>query len=347
MSAAVTGASGFLGLALVRALLARGRRVRALVRRSAAASALRALGAEPVMGDLRTVGGWGTLVEQGDVLIHAAARVAMTGRWEQFRQTTIEGTRHLLAAALPRRPQRVVYISSASVYAPDADPRGLCAERTPTRPSRYNYYARAKLRAERLVRSQCERAGCPWTILRLGFLFGPGNRALARQLRLLAQGRRLRIIGSGDNRIATLYIDDAVEATLLAGWHPAAAGRLYDVASAERVTQREFIAAMSRVLGLAPPPRGVRRAVAMAGAWLAEQAAGLLGAEPRVSRALVQLMSTDQVIDAGPMRRELGWRPVVSFAEGVRRMEEWQHRVRGEGAAGTGLPARPARAVSP
>ncbi|MFQ5806913.1 MAG: NAD-dependent epimerase/dehydratase family protein [Phycisphaerae bacterium] len=336
MNAAVTGGSGFFGTALVKALLARGDCVRALVRREEAAAEMHALEVQPLMGDLTEPDGCDGLVAEGDLVFHAAAWVDMSGPWERYQRTTIEGTRHLLAAALPRRPRRFVYISSGAVYAPGAGRGGFCAARTPTRPASYNFYGRAKLEAERLVRSECERSGCPWTILRLGFLFGAGNRAFLNHFVPLAKRNRLFIIGSGDNRIATLYIDDAVRATVLASTQPTAAGKVYDVANDEPVTQREFIDATTEALDLPRCRRRIRKRVALVGAWLIERLSNWTGREAHISRALVALMSTDQVVDAGRIRAELGWRPEVSFAEGMRRTQEWHRRLQRELAAGGG-----------
>jgi len=336
MNAAVTGASGFFGMALVKVLLRRGYRVRALVRRQEAARQMGALGAEPVLGDLTEPNGCDKLVADGDAVFHAAARVDMSGRWEKFQRTTIAGTRHLLAAALPRQPRRFVYISSGAVYAPAAALGGFCADRTPTRPAAYNFYGRAKLAAERLVRSECERSGCPWTILRLGFLFGAGNRALLNHLVPLAKCNRLFIIGPGNNRIATLYIDDAVRATVLAATQPAAEYKIYDVASDEPVTQRQFIDAMTDTLDLPRTNRRIRKGAALFSAWLIEQLSSWTDREAHISRAVVTLMSVDQMVDTRRIRAELGWRPEVSFVEGMRRTREWHRRVLREAAAGDG-----------
>jgi nucleoside-diphosphate-sugar epimerase len=333
-SAAVTGATGFLGMALVRVLLRRGYRVRALVRRPEAARQMRALGVEPVLGDLTEPNGCAELVAEGDAVFHAAARVDLSGCWEKFQRVTIDGTRHLLDAALPHRPRRFVYISSGAVYTPVVAPDGFCADRTPTRPAAYDFYGRAKLAAERLVRAECERSGCPWTILRLGFLFGAGNRALLNHLIPLAKLNRLFIIGPGNNRIATLYVDDAARATVLAGTQPAGEYKIYDVASDEPVTQRQFVDAMTDALDLPRTNRRIRKGVALLSAWLIEQLARWTGREAHISRAMVTLMSTDQVVDTRRIRSELGWRPEVSFAEGMRRTRKWHRRVLREGATG-------------
>ena len=329
VSAALTGATGFLGGVLLGRLLADGQTVRVLVRREADARRLEALRAACVVGDLTDPGGCRGLVGRGDVVYHAAARVDMVGSWDDFHRTTVQGTRHLLDAALEQGPARFVYVSSAGVYPTEAPRGGFCADRTAADPPRCNLYGRAKLAAEQLVRRECERAGCPWTIVRLGFLYGPGNEALYHRLRPLLERGQLRVIGAGDNRIAACYIDDAAEAVRLAGMHPSAAGRVYDVANDESVTQRQFLDAMADVLELPRPTGRVPRWLATGGAVASELLARLPGVKPALTRAMVALMAADKVLDSGAIRRELDWRPEVDFAQGVRRTHEARHTAAG------------------
>jgi nucleoside-diphosphate-sugar epimerase len=199
----------------------------------------------------------------------------------------------------------------------------LSAERVSAAPAKYNLYGRAKLDAEKLVQKRCDEAGCPWTIVRLGALYGPGKRALLTHFRPLLAQRRVRIIGDGTNAIAALYVDDAARALLLAGTHAAAAGRIFDVANDEPVTQREWFNATADALEVPRPDSDVPRRVAYAAATVAEFFAGLSGKEPPFNRAMVMLVSADQALDISGIRNELGWRPEVSFAEGMRRTKEW------------------------
>ncbi len=325
MNAAVTGGTGFLGRVLVRMLVEQRAAVRVLFRQPKDEADLRALGAVPVPGDLTEPGGCDKLVEPGDVIFHIAARVDMTGPWEAFARTTIEGTRLLLQAALPRTPSRFVYASSASVYLGEGVTGSVCADRTPTNPLQDNFYARAKLEAEDLIRRECDKAGCPWTLVRLGFLYGPGNRALLNNFIPLAQRKLLYIIGDGENRIASLYVDDAARAMLLAGTHPAAERKIYDVASDERVTQRQYICETAKALDVAPPKRTVGLTTAVVGAKIASVLARLVGKEAPFNRPMVVLMAVDQELDSSRIRTELEWQPQVRFEEGMRLTRDW-HR---------------------
>ena len=324
MQAAVTGGTGFLGEAIVRLLAPQAESVRVLVRRPEADDRIRVLGGEPVRGDLGNPAGFRSLFRAGDVVFHCAARVEMTGKWEDFRRTTVEGTRCVLDAALRCGPRRFVYVSSAAVYSKKAAANGpVSAGRTAARPARYNLYGRAKIEAEQVVRSECQRAGCSWVILRPVFIYGPGNRVLVRNFSRLAARGHLFVVGPGDNRISTAYIDEAAEAVVLAGLHPKAHGRIYDVASDEAVNQIDFLNTTADALGMPRPERHVPIRLAFAAAWAADVVARLPGREPAFTRAMVDLMSTDQVVDAGLLREELGWQHKTRFAEGMRRMHEW------------------------
>ena len=324
MNAAVTGGTGFFGGALIRILLQRGCTVRALVRRTGDAERMRAMGVTPVIGDLTDPAGCEGLVGESDVVFHCAARVDMSGRWEKFQRTTIDGTENLLATALPCKPRRFIYISSGGVYGPNRGrTRPLRADLTTARPVSYNYYGRAKLAAEQLVKQRCRRAGCSFTILRMGFLYGERNQALFRHFVPLAQQQRLFIVGDGDNRIATLYIDDAVRATISAAEADAAEDQTYDLCSDECVTQQAFYNATIDALDLPRCRKHANRTMAMLVAWLTDVISHWAGYESHISRAAVALMSADQVVDSSRAKSDLGWQPEVSFQEGIRRLRQW------------------------
>ncbi len=326
MNTAVTGGTGFLGQVVVRMLLERGDSVRVLVRKSQDEAMMRSWGAEPVRGDVTHPNGCDLLVRAGDTVYHGAARVDMTGPWEEFAKTTIEGTRYFLNTCLPVKPARFVYLSSAAVYLGENAVSPVSVDRTPAEPFPYNYYAVAKLRAEHLIRAECDKAGVPWSIVRLGFLYGPGNRALFRHFVPLLKKNRLFIVGDGQNRIATLYVEDAARSVVLAGTHPAAVGKIYDVASDERVTQREYVDATADALDLPRPTRHVGQRLAFYGAGAVEFFSGLFGRDPKYTRAMVMLMSSDQEVDSGRIRNELGWRPEMTFKDGMQLTAEWRRR---------------------
>jgi nucleoside-diphosphate-sugar epimerase len=305
----VTGAGGYVGGAVARRLALDGRHVRGLVRRPDQAAELRRAGIEPYVGDLCHHESLAGLLDGGEVVIHAAARADLRGRPELFERDTVEATRGLLRLAGAAPPRRLVLVSSAAVRgAPALGQRGAVTREIG--PAAWNHYGRAKLKAERCVREHCDGGGVPWTILRLGVVYGGAASALHEHVARLLRKDRLRLIGDGANRIATLHLDDAAEGIILAATHPAAAGRVYELASDERVTQAELLAAVAQALGLPPPTRRLDRRLAWLAAALVETLA--LRLRPRRARhwrSMVAMLSSDHRLDCSLIRDELGWRP--------------------------------------
>jgi nucleoside-diphosphate-sugar epimerase len=312
MTIVLTGATGFVGRAFLRVACQRAAEIRALVRRPADADVHAERGIAPHVGDLTRPETLPGLVQPGDIVVHAAARVEMNAAWSLHQRHTIAATLNLLDAALPARPARFVYVSSAAVYGV-ANGGPICAARTPPRPTHDNRYGRAKLTAERLVQARCAAAGVAWTVVRLAFLYGPDNRTLASEMRVLNERRRLRIVGPGTNRIATLHVDDAAEAIWLAATHSDAAGRIIDAASDEHVTQAEFVRHQALALGLGPVERHISPPLAYLAGGVAEMVMAAIGETPAISRWMARLMSCDQIIDTAELR-SLGWSPRYTFA---------------------------------
>ncbi len=312
MTLALTGATGFVGRAFLRVALRHGAQVRALVRRPADADVFAQHSVDVHMGDLTRPETLAGLVRFDDILVHSAARVNLNAAWTEHQQHTIDATQNLLDLTLPARPRRFVYVSSAAVYG-IANGGPLRADRSAPLLTHDNRYGRAKLSAERLVQSRCSEAGVPWSIVRLAFLYGPDNRSFANEMRVLCERGRLRIVGPGTNRIATLHVDDAAAAIWVAATHVGAVGQVMDAASDECVTQAEFVSRQAEALGLGRVERHIAPPLAYLAGGVAEIVMSAIGETPAISRWMARLMSCDQVIDASTLR-SLGWTPRSSFA---------------------------------
>ncbi len=234
----ITGASGFIGCRLAEAIA--GQKlcdVRAMVRKPANAARIARLGVEMIQVDLRDREQLQSAVENCDAIVHCAVG---TDYWSQraVAETTIGGTRNLLDAALKAGVKRFVHISSIAVH--DSRLTGLLDESCPTNPPKRDHYGRTKLEAERLVQRAAAN-GLPAVILRPGCVYGPyGTTFITRPLDALQAGK-LILSGSAETPANTVFVDNLVEAILLAWEHAEQnAGEVFTISDGDQATWGEF-----------------------------------------------------------------------------------------------------------
>jgi nucleoside-diphosphate-sugar epimerase len=245
--AAVTGATGFVGRALVAALVAEGYTMRALVRPGVAPdrrARIEHLGAELVPGDLGDEGTVERLVRGADVVFHAAAAV---GAWQPralCEAVNLVGTEVLLDACRAGGAKRLVYVSCASVTAGLGHRRYV--DESHPHPARFpDAYHSTKALAEDLVVA-ASGSGFDSVVVRPGLVWGPDDTSsLVRMLGLAAQGA-LPLVDDGEALAATTYIVNLVDVLLRAATRPEAPGQVYFVTDDEMVRQRVFVTRLLR-----------------------------------------------------------------------------------------------------
>ena len=212
MKALVTGAGGFLGLYIVERLVARGDQVRAFCR--GAYRRLEQLGVETVRGDVRRRGDLIAACRGVDVVFHTAAIAGIGGRWQDFYQTNVVGTRNVIEGCRQQGVGRLIYTSSPSVTFDAADQTGV-DERAPYAQRFLAHYPRSKAIAEREVLAADGR-GLLCCAIRPHLIWGPRDRHLIPRLLARAKAGRLRRVGAGKNLIDMTYVENAADAHLLA-----------------------------------------------------------------------------------------------------------------------------------
>ncbi|MEK7745764.1 MAG: NAD-dependent epimerase/dehydratase family protein [Elusimicrobiota bacterium] len=325
MKVLVTGGGGFLGKALARRLLERGESVRSFSRGEY--PELSALGVEVHRGDLADPAAVAAACEGMDAVFHVGAKAGIWGAEKEYRLANVEGTRNVLEACRKAGVEKLVFTSSPSVVFGGADLEGV--DESIPYPKRYEAaYPRTKAEAERRVLS----ANGPellTTALRPHLIWGPGDNHLVPRLLARSRAGALRRILGPPCRVDSTYIDNAVDAHLLAldrlsSPQSPPAGKAYFIAQDEPMPLWELIDRILEAAGEPPVRRSVSPKAAYAAGWLLEtvhRALGLSG-EPRMTRFLARELSTAHWFDLSAARRDLGYCPRVSTAEGLSRLKE-------------------------
>lgn len=318
----IAGATGQLGSHIAELLAERGERVRALVRPTSDTAFLRDRGVELVTGDLHDAASLSGAFEGADIVYHCAARVADWGPWSQFENETVTATRNVLEACRAAKVGRLLHVSSISVYGRPR--RGqLISEETPLgrRFMWWDYYPRAKLLAENLVR----RYEGAWTMVRPSWIYGPRDRiSMPRVVPVLRSGKA-PIIGSGENLLNIIFAGDVAAGAILAANHPGAVGQVYNLSSRGEVTQRKLVDTLCDALGLPRVTKRVPFFLAWQMAFWSEFFAKLLMKKkpPRITRRAIYLIGRPPLFSIDKARKDLGWEPRMRIEEGVKRTLEW------------------------
>lgn len=320
----ITGATGLLGSHIAESLVARGERVRALVRPTSDTAFLTQLGVELVTGDLHDPDAIRRAVAGVGVVYHSAAHVGDWGKWPLFQREVIDATRNVLDACGPAGVGRLVYVSSVAAYGHPGRTGAPITEDDPLGQKLYrfrDYYSRAKIAAEELVRA----AGPLAAVVRPSWIVGPRDRTSLAPLFAAIRRGMVSIVGRGDNFVNIVAAADVADGAIRAGTAPAAAGGVFNLCSEGEITQREFFATLTAAIGRKPIRRRVPHWMAYSAGVLGEVVGTAIGIKrsPYVTRHSVSLISRPTRFSIARAREQLGWEPRVGAREGLRRALAW------------------------
>lgn len=314
-SVLVTGGTGFVGKALVKALVASGSTVRILAHRRPAELAHPQV--DVIIGDL----GDPEIVERAirgvETVYHVGA--ATGGSWEQYEAGTLWGTKNVIESSLRHRA-KVVYVSSLSVLRYAGLPQHVTldekAELEPLADKR-GHYPKSKLQAENLVVEAALNRGLNAVIVRPGSIFGPGAEKVP-PYGIIALGRRWVVMGSGSTLLPLIYIDDLVDGLIKAGTSGCRSGEILHLVDPGQITQEEYL----RFARYALPevkvhscPMVVLRGVAI----VAELLGKLIRRNVPLTMYRLRSIRPHTKFDCNAASRLLGWTPRIGVQEGLKR----------------------------
>jgi len=308
MTALVTGASGFVGSAVVRALLESGEAVRAFVRPSSDRRNLEDLKVDIELGDLRDRKSLERAIKGCDTLFHVAAdyRLWVPDAAAMF-AANVDGTRNVMEAAGCAGVRRVVYTSSVATLglSRDSEPAD---EQTPVRESDIiSPYKQSKFAAEAVVKKMVAEQGLPAVIVHPSTPIGPRDVKPTPTGKMVVEAASGRMPAFVDTGLNIVHVDDVAEGHLLAMERGVIGGQY--ILGAENLTLAEILAAVAEIVHRPAPRWRLPHDVVMPIAFLAELWARLTGREPFVTRDGVRLARKHMFFSSDHAIRDLGYRP--------------------------------------
>jgi acetylornithine/succinyldiaminopimelate/putrescine aminotransferase/nucleoside-diphosphate-sugar epimerase len=322
----VTGATGFIGGSLTRRLVAEGYSVRCLVRASSDTSLLDKQDVQIAVGDLTSARSLAHALDGCDYVFHCGALVSDWSLKEDIVRTNVGGTRSLLKASVDASVHRFIHFSTTDIYGhPD---RGGIDEAYAAKRFR-NWYAQTKLEAEGEVRRIEAAHALDAVILRPATVYGPGSMDVIGEIARAIRGRNMLLIDGGRAVAGLCYVDNLLDAAVLALRHEAAPGHAFNVSDGLDITWREFTDSLAEGLGCPKVrwslPYWMAHGVGFSlehGYRLLRKTTGL-NAPPLLSRQAVQVLGNNQDFSNRKAREMLGWEPRVDYSAGLEATLAW------------------------
>lgn len=319
MKILVTGGTGFTGHNLSKRLLRDGHQVRLLVRSKSRVSLDPQPNLEIQEGDIRDRQAVDKAVAGVEKIFNIAAMFRSASSVDQdYRDIHVEGTRHLLEAALRFQVGRFVHCSTVGVHGDVKVPPAT--EESPYAPA--DIYQRTKLEGELLAREFAAKNSLALSVVRPTAIYGPGDMRLLKLFKLAVKNIT-PVIGTGKIFYHMVYIDDLVQGFILASEVEAAIGEVFIIGGDENMILDDLLSVIARITDRPETKIHIPALPFQLAGSICEKICIPLGIEPPIYRRRVDFFTKSRSFDISKAKRILGYSPQYGLQEGLSRTAEW------------------------
>lgn len=323
----VTGATGLVGSHVAQRAHELGVRTRALVRSGSDGQLLDQWHVEKTAGELTDPAALASAVVGVTLVVHCAAKVGDWGPVEEYRAVNVRGLEHLLnAVEATGCLQHFVHVSSLGVYE-GRDHHGTDESVEPSTTG-MDGYTLTKVEAEKLVLRHVREKQLPATIVRPGFVYGPRDRTVLPRLLARLKAGQVKYFGSGEQLMNNTFAGNLADAIFAVLDKPQTIGEIFNITDGDPVSKRDFISTVATLAGYDVPRAAVPLGLARVLTAVSEKFYRLAGKKeaPLLSNARFKFLGLNLDFSIEKARRELGYKPRVTFRDGMRETIEWFRR---------------------
>ncbi|MBI2672986.1 NAD(P)-dependent oxidoreductase [Candidatus Woesearchaeota archaeon] len=328
----VTGANGFIGQHLVIGLLKKGYKVSALVRKTSNIEELTSINDKNfkvIHGDVTDYASLLEATKNIDFVMHLAGVIHPVNVDDSFYwNVNVKGTENVIKACVENKIKlkKFVHCSSVSCFGNLKDPDNTVLDESfPCNPE--NIYGVTKYNSELVAFDLAKKYNIPLTAIRPGRVYGPGDYSLKPLLKLIKK-RLFFHVGSDKCYMMPVYVDDLVNAFILAMENPNATGNAYIITGSDAITKREFTNIVAKELNVKPNKLSFPKYFVIPSVYLLEKFFLLFNKEPPISRKKLRFFLSSRRYSIDKAKKELGYEPKENIINGMQKTIEWYNQKR-------------------
>lgn len=324
MNMLVTGGTGFLGKALARRLIKEGHHVTIIGRNEQIGQQLTIEGMTFIQADLSDEEAMRQACQRMDYVFHCGALSSPWGKYHDFYQTNVIGTKNIIAGCKEHHVKRLIHVSTPSIYAYYTNRENI-TEDSPLPKEMINHYAQTKYLAEQEI-DKAHENGLPVITIRPRAIFGPEDNAIIPRLIEANDKIGVPIINEGKALIDFTYIDNVVDALLLCKKSPVQTlGKKYNITNGHPMLFRDVLETLFKSLHIKWKKRKMNYHLIFLLAWCMEVFHKLFipKKEPVLTRYTVSVLSHTQTLNISAAKKDLGYEPRISIDEGIEEFSKW------------------------